>query len=318
MLRYWMVLICSVSVLWGKGEVSKEEYLAQFKKWELNRVIAKTYAINNLSFGEVRASIKAMLSKSGGLNYIASRNAVLVMDIPKVQFEVRAFLKAVRRNPVNVSVKVSFKGHADLKYSGLHYRTDGRSGTRVRIKDDKVIRSRSIDVKPVHRTGTVNSNNTVTLTTLSGHSAQLWSVRTEVQMQLFNAHRFYHYNTRTGVYGRAIIFDGDSVSRDIGVSLWMKPIYQDNGLIKVSIYPVLSTKSKGRIKNYRTKLVKTELFVRNGQTINIGGSSGGLNRFFTNFFGGTVFSKSKTSQALDITLTPTAREVKVPKHLIED
>lgn len=314
-MRYLLILTLLFSVAFAKEELTKEQYLAKFKKWELNKVIAKTYSINNLTYGEIQPTIKAFLSEKGGVNYIASRNAIIVLDIPEAHFDIKQVLDGVRRNPVNVSVKVRFKEHADLKYSGIRYKTDGRPGLGVVIKDGKVVRPNSVEVNGGTGTGTVDSNNTVTLTTLSGRSAQLWNVKTEVETRVFGVHKFYHFNPYTGAYGKAISLDTEHERRDVGVTLWMKPIYQDNGLIKVEIYPVLTAKSNGRLKNYRTKSVKTEVYVANGQTINIGGSSSGMNKFFSDFFGGTVFSKAKTSQALDITLTPTAREVKVPKHL---
>ena len=314
-MRFLIVLLMSFSLLLAKESQSKEEYLAQFKKWELNKVLAKSYSINNLTYGDVEPMIRLFLSEKGGVNYIASRNAIIVLDIPEAHFDIEQLLDGVRRNPVNVTVKVQFKEHADLKYSGIRYKTDGRSGVGVVIRDGKVVRPNSVDIHGGQGTGSLSSNNIVSLTTLSGRSAKLWNVKTEVETRIFGVHKFYHFNPYTGSYGNSISLETEHERRDVGVSLWMKPIYQDNGLIKVEVYPVLTAKSNGKFRNYRTKSVKTTVYVANGQTVNIGGSSSSMNKFFSDFFGGTVFSKAKTNQALDITLTPTAREVKVPKHL---
>ncbi|MCH2204661.1 MAG: type II and III secretion system protein [Lentisphaerales bacterium] len=267
------------------------------KVWvDPNRDIAKRYPIKNVSCDQIEPLIRGLLSPNGGLSYIRQFNSILVLDKPAVHEKVKAVLDATVRDAVNVRIDVEFAGNQSFDDYGINVRHNG-----IIINDGKVHWPDKVAVDIRGQSGRQQTNTKQLLTTMSGHAASLWVTNTVVDKQIFQQYRFIPFHGRLG--GRSIVLQAPQV-REVGTSLYILPIYGDDGMVTVELFPVLTTEVGGKRQSFRVEKVQTRVTGRPGQRLFLGGMDRSMNNFFSSIFNPIGVNKGKVTDLVNIYVTP--------------
>ena len=267
------------------------------KAWvDPNRDIAKRYPIKNVSYQQIEEMIRGQLSPTGGLSYIKQFNSILVLDKPAVHEKVKTILDALVRDAVNVRIDVEFAATQSFRDYGINVKHGG-----IVINNGKVNWPDRVDVDIRGRTGNQQTNTKQMLTTMSGHAASLWVTNTVVDRQIFEEYRFIPFHGRLG--GHSIILNAPQV-REVGTSLYILPIYSDDGMVTVELFPVLTTEVGGKTQSFRVEKVQTRVTGRPGQRLFLGGMDRSTRNFFTSIFNPIGANKGKVTDLVNIYVTP--------------
>ncbi len=249
-----------------------------------------------------------MLSESGVISYMRSRNAVIVRDYKENIGELRAFIKAADRPAVNIRIDVGFDKSKSTTHSGLD--VDMKYGKKksvgIIIKDGKIQKPDKIIINPSMQHENVLRNTLQFIVAKSGHPASLWVGKTIVDPTWLNNYRLVPTTVVMGRRGTVIIPGStpDFVWRDVGASLKMLPRYMDNGLIEVEVYPELSyLDGEGKNQTVKVENISTKLTLRNGQRLDMGGVINSNRDFYLNLFGPDFLSYDDSSSVLNMHIT---------------
>lgn len=268
-----------------------------------NRSIARKYPIGNVPYEEIEPLLRKQLSSDGGLSYIHRFNSILVLDKPANHEKVKAILEAVVRDAVNIRVDLEFANSKAFQDFGITVKHSG-----IRIDNGGVHLPKRADVNIRDINNRQDTNTRQFLTTLSGHPAQLWVTQTVVDKQLYQDFRFIPlYNIGGAVVQPVQI--GAPATREVGASLYMKPIYTDDGLVVIELFPVITTEINGKRQSFRVEKVQTTVTARPGQRVFLGGMNKQMNNFFSSIFNPVGAGKSRLSDIVNIYVTPTVMKV---------
>ena len=302
MFRFILVLIMSISLCAEKQ--AAEEKVPKID-WRASKVIVKTYPVRNTSASTIKQIIKPYLSAKGSIVYLKNRNSVVIVDIPAVHKQIGPLFKAVVRDPVRIQVDVVFRGESSLKRRGINIGVNGRSGVKIKVENGKVKKPHiHIDLEDSQENST--SYQKIMLTTMSGKPARLWSIKTESELRWIEQYRYRRYDAYGNYIGKRG-FRAKFDSREVGVSMWMRPVYSDDGLVTIEVYPVVTGRVKGKRRSYRVQKVDTTVTVRNHHKVYLGGHHQHLNKFLSSLF--SAYGKKATTDSLDIYLTPHAKAI---------
>lgn len=275
------------------------------KGWvDPNRSIARKYPIGNTSYQEISSLLQKQLSPNGGLTYLKASNSVLVLDFPANHAKVKGILGVVVRDAVNVRVDVEFAAVQSMSNYGIRIQHNGISvnngGVRLPNRAQVGIRGQNAHKK---------TNTRQFLTTLSGSAARLWVTQTVVDRQLFQTHRFIPFSRVGGIRNvRAVAFPVPGV-REVGTSLWIRPVYTDDGLVIIELFPVLTTEVNGRQQSFRVEKIQTKITARPGQRVFLGGMNKQTSQFFSSIFNPLAVGKGRVSDLVNIYVTPSLLKV---------
>ena len=273
------------------------------KGWvDPDRSIAKRYPIGTVPYGEIEEMLKKQLSPDGGISYIRKFNSILVLDKPANHEKIKTILKAVVREAVNIRVDVEFANSQSLRDFGILVKHNGIKidNGGVRLPDKAVI-----DIRD--RNNEQHTNTKQFLTTMSGHAAKLWVTETAVDRQLYEHFKFIPFNPFTGQLGHPLHIAG--AVRDVGATLYMKPIYTDDGLVTIELFPVITTEVGGKTQSFRVEKVQTRVVARPGQRVFLGGMNKSSSKFFSSLFNPIGAGKGRVSDVVNIYVTPTVMKV---------
>ena len=275
------------------------------KGWvDPNKAIARKYPIGTVGYQEIEPMIKSQLSPRGGVQYLKNFNSILVLDYPANHEKVKALLGAVVRDAVNVRVDVEFAATQGMKNLGIEVHTGG-----ITIDKGGINLPDRADVHIDARTARKDTNTRQFLTTLSGSAARLWVTETRVDRQLFQHHRFIPFTRVGGIVGvPAVAFPAPQV-REIGTSLWIRPVYTDNGQVIIELFPVLTTEINGREQSFRVEKVETKIVARPGQRVFLGGMNKQTSNFFASIFQPIGAGKGSHTDVVNIYVTPSIMKV---------
>lgn len=286
----------------------KVEPLPEKKGWvDPNRSIALKYPLGNVPYEEVEALLKQQLSSDGGISYINRFNSVLVLDKPANHEKVKAILDAVVRDAVNIRIDVEFANVKALEEFGISVKHSG-----IRIDNGGVHLPKRADVSIIDQNARQETNTRQFLTTMSGHAAQLWVTETAVDKQIYNAYRFIPFNNFGGGVVAPVQLVAPAV-REVGASLYMRPIYTDDGLVVIELFPVITTEVGGKKQSFRVEKIQTRVTARPGQRIFLGGMNKEMSNFFSSVFNPIGAGKSRVVDIVNIYVTPTVMKVGPPK-----
>ena len=274
------------------------------KVWvDPNRSIAKRYPIGNVPYAEIEPMLKKQLSPDGGLSYIKRFNSVLILDKPAQHEKVKAILEAVVRDAVNIRIDLEWANTKSFDNFGI---TVKHSGIRIDNGGVHLPKRGVINVQDQHARQDTNTRQF--LTTMSGHAAQLWVTKTVVDRQLYANYRFIPYNN----FGGGVVAPVQIVGgvRDVGATLYMKPIYTDDGLVIIELFPVITTEVGGKRQSFRVEKIQTRVTARPGQRVFLGGMNKSMNNFFKSVFNPIGGGKGNVTDIVNIYVTPTVMKVR--------
>jgi len=268
--------------------------------------IIKIIPLGSIDYKIVKELSTQLLTETGTITYMRSRNSVIVRDYKENIDEIREFIKAADRPAVNIRIDVGFDSSKTSTHAGLGVDYGkGKSGGIV-IKDGKVQGPDKIIINPKMQHENVMRNTLQFIVAKSGHPASLWVGKTIVDPSWLNNYRLV---PTTVIMGRRrnIIIPGstpDFVWTDVGASLKVLPRYMDNGLMDVEVYPELSyVDGEGKNQAVKVEKISTKLTLRNGQRLDMGGVINSNRDFYLNLFGPDFLSYDDSSCILNMHIT---------------
>ena len=246
----------------------------------------KIYKVRFADVTEVASVIPMMMPSTNGLVVKIVGRTLVVRGTPEQHEVVRQMLRDLDAPPKNVQINVQFGTSGSSHNSETGIRPKGP----IVINRDGV--HGSLQGSLIDQSTTTRANTTQMLVAMDGRSA---SIRVGERVPYVTWLTQYGY--RHG-YVRNVGIEW----RDVGSFLVMEPTIVAPGLIRVRLTPELS----GRLENGDRQSIEfthlaTEVTVRDGQTISIGGFSKDEN-FSSKFLIGR--GSSGETSVTDITLTP--------------
>ena len=246
----------------------------------------RIYKVHFADVTEVAAVIPMMMPSTNGLVVQTVDKTLVVRGTPEQHEIIRQMLRDLDAPPKNIQVNVKFGT------SGGSY--DREIGIRPRgpIVIDRDGIHGSLQGSLIDQSTTTRENTTQMLVAADGRSA---SIRVGERVP------YVTWLTEYG-YRHGYVRNVEVEWRDVGSFLVMEPTIVAPGLIRVRLTPELS----GRLENGDRQSIQfthlaTEVTVRDGQTISIGGFSKDED-FSSKFLIGR--GSSGESSVTDITLTP--------------
>ena len=282
------------------------------KKWVPPAQLSpKRYSMGDLEWEMIGELIKPLMSPEGRAVPSPKQRFFILMDTDEAQVKVANFLDQLKVAAFNIQVDVEYQNYRSLEAAGIEVRTGP-----VVIENGRVKSPRGIDVDITGRKETETTNTVASITTISGHGASLWVSKTVVDHSFLYSYKLCPLNSAPVVVGNNVVVVQERpqpVLRDVGVSLYAKPTYLENGIVEVEIYPVVtSVDEKGLKQSFRVEKVETRLRVADGARLYVGGVNKEIDKFFASAFGPTGVKKSGGSELLSIYLTPHVKPVKPP------
>jgi type II secretory pathway component GspD/PulD (secretin) len=246
----------------------------------------KTYKVHFADLQQLTEVIPLMMPDADDLSLQTVDKNLVVRGTPEQHRVVQQMLRELDAPPKNIQVNVKFGTSGGSYNKEIGIRPKGP----IVINQDGVHGSLQGQLR--NQSTTLNENTTQMLVAMDGRSASL-----RVGETVPNIVWLTEYGHRHG-YVRNIEIEW----RDVGSFLAVEPSIIGPGLIRIRLIPELS----GRLKNgdrHRIQFthLATEVTVRDGQTISIGGFSKD-NNFSSKFLIGR--GSSGESSVTDITLTP--------------
>ena len=236
--------------------------------------------------------IKAVVGEKGRVIYYKRGNELIVSTSKRGHAEVAVLLNKLHANTIdariapNIRIEVDFIENTRTIRRGVNSGFDdgvvvSRKGRKTNFKFKSSVRSQS--------SGGM-SNVRQTIVVRSGRSARI-KIGEEVP--------YYDWLMEFGVNGGVIeqVFE----MREVGSSLVVEASLIGNGpLIDVKLIPELSGLVNGQVNRIQYRKLATEVTIRNGSTITIGGLSKNEN-FYKHFLAGA--ERGGLSSGLNVKLT---------------
>jgi type II secretory pathway component GspD/PulD (secretin) len=283
----------------------------------------KMIPLQSIQFATVKKICEPMLSPGGKLVYERSRKSVLIYDTPEKIAKIEQFIKSADRPPVNIRIELIRQSTAPSRnvYIGQTPKRSSRYSkkypAKVTIKGGKAnikFYNKNLTGKKHQnfhisdRSSTVNRNISSFIMTASGEPASLWVGTSMIDPSWLRASR--RHPTVIIVDGTAptvIEAPPDDIKySDVGVSLQVLPTYYDSGLINVKIYPEISYLVGGKKKSVKVETLITQVTVRSGQRVFIGGVMSAKSTQYRELFGRNFFTRSDVAEIMNMYLIATA------------
>jgi len=225
---------------------------------QAGQIRLKTYKIGYSDPDELAETLPLMMPSTSHLPVKSIDRTLLVRGTAEQHGIVRQILRELDAPPKNIQVHVHFATSGGTHHREIGVRPDGP----IVIRNGKV--RGSLRGSTIHQRTTTRENTTQMLVAADGRSASIRVGETVPYITWLT-----EYGHRHG-YVRDIGIEW----RDVGSFLVMEPTIVGPGLIRVRLTPKLS----GRLKNGSRQRIafthlSTEVTVRDGQTLSIGGFS---------------------------------------------
>jgi len=245
--------------------------------------------------GQTEASVAAevirpLLSTNDQIIVDARAARLLVRAEGATQAQIAQIMKTLAVPVQNVRIDVEFDDQAQTRESG--FGVSGRGQVNWPLSGGSPSGGAVVTVKGVNRTETQSHETVQSLLVASGREASL-----RVGESVPNIDWFMEYGRYHGV------LKGQVTWQDVGSFLVVQPTVIGSGPdIRIRIIPELSGTVEGQPHRIRFASAATEVTVRAGETVSIGGLQQD-DTFYSRFLFG--YEKGGGTRALDIRLTPT-------------
>jgi type II secretory pathway component GspD/PulD (secretin) len=249
--------------------------------------VTKIYPVHYADLQETLEIITAMMPSTNGLRMAGSSGGLAVTGTGEQHRFVAEMLSELDAHPKNVRIDVNFARSGQISRREAGIRPKGP----VIIRDGEV--SGAVQVNLHGQTVTARENVTQMLVASSGRSASL-----RVGERVPYLAWIEEYGRRCG-YIREVRLEW----REVGAFLAMEPTLIGSGpMIRIRLIPELSgILEDGTPQRIHFTGVATEVVVRDGETVSIGGFTENQD-FYSRFLVGG--SQDEESSTTEITLTP--------------
>ncbi|MBT3379000.1 MAG: hypothetical protein HN742_22090 [Lentisphaerae bacterium] len=297
---------------------------------EIKRPIDVGFApLQGMSYAEAREICEPFLSRDGKLGYARSRNMLIIHDFPEKIARIKKILLAVEVEPVNVRIDVTFddvsertasafdveprvrvtRGNGTIRVDGAP-RPGRRTGNRVPVETSRIVIGGNVhdrghtrvdgrvDIRLGAGSETTQEYTNQFVMAGNGKPARIWVGET-----VHDTVWIFDYGVRHGWWRPEL------VQRELGASLYVKPRVLPNDHVEIEVYPRVTMRGEEHM-SVDVKEVSTQVIVRSGQTVQIGGLGRNTRQVYRRLFG---ISKVFNGSNLAISLTPTI--IRMPKQL---
>ncbi len=250
---------------------------------------ADTIEVITLQFADPESTALTLRELYGaeGLSVMRAGGKLVVRGQEDQIQAVRDLLRQLDVRPQNVRIDVAFRGEGAAREREASVTGDGNV---VVTQDGPQIRFR---LKPrlQHQTTTTRQSTTQTLMAMSGRSASL-----QVGEQVPYVEWLMDYGLRWGMLHSRLQW------QQVGSNLVIEPTVIGSGpMIRVRLTPELSGRVDGQPHRIQFARAATEVVVRDGESIQIGGLKKD-DEFYSRFL---IGARSQTDRStLDVVLTP--------------
>ncbi len=286
------LLLITITVLIPFLSVADDATIVQRNSYDLQEahksVTLQIYTLKYADTASIKDTLLDIYSNDNSIRIAASRNKLFIRASEQQHKEIKNLLKELDVRQKNVRIDVKFSGTGDNSDIGA-----GITGHGKVIYGNGDI-SGNVAVNPsIHSSSThISETSTQTLMVMSGAHAEL-RVGTRVPYLNWIMEYGYHHG----------FIAGNIQWENVGSFLSVEPdIIGEGPMVKVRLVPVLSGLVDGHRERIRFTEEATEVVVRSGNTVTIGGASNSR-QFLSHFLVG--FDKSGRSYALNISLKPT-------------
>lgn len=256
----------------------------------------RVFRLSSAEFEDVEILAAEFLSPEGTLRHVKGQNSLVVIDYPANLANIAKVVEALEGTDpkANVRIEVAF----DETMQGSAKGWDVDPGWPIVVEDGKV-KNNQVDVRVERRTVEGGGRTRQQILTRDGGEARIWVGQT-VQEPMW----VYRYGRRHAWW------QSDFAEYDFGASLWVRPRILNDGLIEVSVYPRITSRSGPRL-SIDVKELTVTILARDGQTVSIGGLDEQKREAYSKILGrGTVFNGT----TLSITLTPHIEKMASPPY----
>ena len=256
---------------------------------------AEVYPLGLADFEMAEKMAKEIVSSDGKLIADKNNNRLILYDYPEKHKALSKMLREIKPPTKNVRIQVAFNDHTIGQSNGIS--VEGRlrvGGVVIRTGDDPNLKSTRIQGE--NMSSSVASLVQQELLVMSGGRAHL-----RVGSDVPYADWFWSYGLKYGLW------DGAMRWKEVGAQLVVEP-YVIGNAIRVRLTPEFSYLVEGSPITTVVEKLTTEVFVENGETIDLGGLTAGDNEFFSKFL--TGYNHLGEKRSLRIILKPTIEEVR--------
>jgi type II secretory pathway component HofQ len=250
------------------------------------------YPLGSSDRAAMQRIVQSMVGADGTVTVDANHNRLLVVATAEQHKQIAAIMTKAAVSPKNVSIEVNFSGGEDSYSKGASV------GGQVAVERADDVTKVRFKIRPQVTDNSIQTtdNTKQQLMVSSGREARLRVGET------------VPYETWLVDYGITYGFIQKQIAwRDVGSFLVVEPtVIGDGPMISIRITPELSGTVNGSPQATRYSSVSTEVTVRDGETVTIGGAAKD-SEFYSRFLIGGY--RSGGSRRVNITLTPHIMEV---------
>ncbi len=267
------------------GQGAAEQQSVSVENVEESQKELRLIPLKTVDFRDVQEFADHVISPSGVILFIDSRNSVLVYDRPGVIRHVEKVVEKLHQPPVNIRITVAFDETFDKSESDIGLANRGIVITRERGGKIEVPGDVSIIGSAGTRSG--RSETTQFLMTREDHPAEIWAGES-VARPVWT----FDYGVRRGWWRREIEY------QDIGASLWIHPRVVGDNQIMVEVYPRITVEGRNPL-SVSARELSTRVVVADGGTVQIGGLDEEQREVYRQLFGiGRVFNGRRLAVSL--------------------
>ena len=234
----------------------------------------------------MESMVKTLVVEDGNFVLDLKGNRLLVITTDENHEQIKGIVGQLSAPPANVKIDVAIRSasagsssEASVSGSGDIQFENGVTSSRIKLFP-----------KLEHQSGTSSSDVNQMLVVSSGREASL-----HVGESVPYIDWLVDYGLQCGALVQRVAW------QNVGSSLVVEPTVLADGMIRVRLTPELSGMVDGQPMRTRFATVATEVYVRDGETISLGGLD--QNRdFYSKFLIG--LSRGGMQESLSITLTP--------------
>jgi type II secretory pathway component GspD/PulD (secretin) len=256
-------------------------FLFLFSTVALAKMEVEVYPLDLADFEAAEKTAAQIVSPEGKLVPDKSGNRLIIYDTPENHLILAKALKKVRAPAANVRIRVSFVGESSQNLE--HLGVDGKVGS------DPTKASARVQLE--NMSSSLASLVQQELLVISGGKAHL-RVGTDVPY----ADWFWNYGIQCKLWS------GPTRWKEVGAQLVVEP-YVIGSKVRVRLTPEFSYVLDQETLSTSIEKLTTEVFVENGQEIELGGLTASNRDFYSRFLVGYTHSGEKRN--LRIVLKPT-------------
>ncbi len=260
---------------------------------EERNMVVEVYPLALADFDASIEIARGLVSPEGKLVEDRPGNRLIVLDYPEKQAELRIALKTVGTPQYNVRIEVTFDDNGEIRSDAIGVQGGFRVGHIQAPSELPHASETHVEINRLEesRAAIVHQE----LLVMSGSRGRL-RVGTDVPY----ADWFWNYGTQLGLWSGALRW------KELGAQMAVEP-YVLGQRIRLRLTPEFSYMLDGESMTTSVEKLMTELWVQNGEEVDLGGISASDREFFSRFLVG--YNRLGEKHSLRIKVKPTIEPI---------